>query len=82
MSGAGIEAPYTITSLPRPLDRKHGRIQASSVFGLGGSRKRKRHEVAVGIDGEGVTIYNVMLEKRCGRAVFVDPLNRSRAKTR
>ena len=61
MSGANIEAPYTIVSVPNPLDSIHGRIQASSVIALRGSRKRKRHEVAVGVDGEGVNLYNVML---------------------
>lgn len=54
-----MEAPYTIASLPKPLDAEHGAIQASPVYGIKGSRKRKRHEVAVGIDGEGVNVYNV-----------------------
>ena len=56
-----IEASYTIASLPSPLDREGGRIQASSVVEIKGSRKRKRHEVAVGVDGEGVNIYNVTI---------------------
>lgn len=55
----GIEAPYTLVSLPKPLDSTNGQIQAAPVYGLRGSKKRKRHEVAVGIDGEGVNIYNV-----------------------
>lgn len=59
-AGGSIEAPYTIASLPSPLDNEHGRSYASPVIGLKGSRKRKRHEVAVGIDGEGVNIYNVI----------------------
>jgi len=55
-----MEAPYTIASLPKPLDDESGRIQTAPVYGLRSSRKRKRHEVAVGIDGEGVNIYNVL----------------------
>ena len=54
-----MEAPYTVASLPKPLDSDGGRIQAAPVYGIHGSRKRKRHEVAVGIDGEGVNIYSV-----------------------
>lgn len=61
MAGTGIEAPYTLVSLPKPLDRETGRIQAAPVFGLRESKKRKRHEVVVGIDGESVNIYNVRL---------------------
>lgn len=59
-----IEAPYTIASLPSPLDGEHGRTYASPVVGIKESRKRKRHEVAVGIDGEGVNIYNVIAMTR------------------
>ena len=59
MSGAVIEPPYTIASLPKPLDRIHGRVQTAPVYGIRGSRKRKRHEIAVGVDGEGVNVYNV-----------------------
>lgn len=54
-----MEAPYTIASLVKPLDAENGRTQASAVYGLRGSKKRKRHEVAVGVDGEGVNIYNI-----------------------
>lgn len=61
MAGAGIEAPYTIASIPEPLDSTYGRVQIAPVNGVKNSRKRKRHEVAVGIDGEGVNIYNVMI---------------------
>lgn len=54
-----MDVPYTIASLPKPLDTEHGSIHASPVFSLRGSTKRKRQEVAVGIDGEGVNIYDV-----------------------
>lgn len=59
MAETGFEAPYTIASFPSPLDRENGRIQASVVYGLRSSKKRKRHEIAVAVDGEGVCIYNV-----------------------
>lgn len=59
MSG-GIEEPYSIATLPKPLDTTNGRIHAALVHSLNGSRKRKRHEVAVGIDGESINIHNVL----------------------
>ncbi|KAI0880738.1 uncharacterized protein GGS22DRAFT_79422 [Annulohypoxylon maeteangense] len=55
-----IQKPYVLASLPRPLDPTTGRYVVSEVYGSApGSRKRKRHELAVGIDGEAVNIYNV-----------------------
>ncbi|KAI1456655.1 hypothetical protein F4805DRAFT_431176 [Annulohypoxylon moriforme] len=55
-----IQKPYVLASLPRPLDPATGRYVVSEVYGSApGSRKRKRHELAVGIDGESVNIYNV-----------------------
>lgn len=54
-----MDAPYTIATLPRPLDAEYGQVQSLPVYSLRSSRKRKRHEVAVGIDGEGVNIYDV-----------------------
>ncbi|KAI0156736.1 hypothetical protein GGR52DRAFT_583032 [Hypoxylon sp. FL1284] len=55
-----IQKPYVLATLPRPLDPSTGRYVVSEVYGYApGSRKRKRHELAVGIDGEAVNIYNV-----------------------
>ena len=59
MSGVSIETPYVVASLPKPLDREHGRVLSAPVHGLQGSKKRKRHEIAVGVDGEAVNIFNV-----------------------
>ncbi|TLD29773.1 hypothetical protein E2P81_ATG06067 [Venturia nashicola] len=58
-NGASIDAVYTIATLPRPIDQLNGRIRASTVHSLSNSRKRKRSQVAVSIDGEGVNIYSV-----------------------
>ncbi|KAI1373063.1 hypothetical protein F4677DRAFT_430949 [Hypoxylon crocopeplum] len=55
-----IQKPYVLATLPRPLDPATGRYVVGEVYGsTPGSRKRKRHELAVGIDGEAVNIYNV-----------------------
>ena len=62
-----MEAPYALATLPSPLDRAHGKIQAAPVFALKGSRKRRRHEVAVTVDGEGISVYNVSM---CAHEMF------------
>ena len=71
MSG-GIEEPYTIAALAKPLDAEHGRIVGAPVHNIAGSRKRKRHEVAVGVDGESVSIYNVWADTFQARCVCTD----------
>ncbi|PSN66301.1 hypothetical protein BS50DRAFT_635441 [Corynespora cassiicola Philippines] len=54
-----IGAPYTVASLPKPIDSVNGRTQASGVCSISGAKKRKRTEIAVGVDGEGILIYSL-----------------------
>ncbi|KAI1861131.1 hypothetical protein JX265_009750 [Neoarthrinium moseri] len=55
-----VQKPYVLTTLPRPLDPSTGRYVVGEVYGTTeGSRKRKRSEVTVGVDGEAVNIYDV-----------------------
>jgi hypothetical protein len=55
-----IERPSVIATLPRPIDHLTGRYVVSDVHGgTPGSRKRKRAELVVGTDGEGLNIYDV-----------------------
>ncbi|KXT12580.1 hypothetical protein AC579_2100 [Pseudocercospora musae] len=54
-----IGEPYVIATLPPPFDPEHGKTHAGVVHSLNGSRKRKRHEIVVGVDGESVNVYNV-----------------------
>lgn len=62
-----IQAPYVVASLPRPIDHSNGRYVVGEVFGgVSGSKKRKRSELAVGMDGEGVNLYDVSM----GTAIF------------
>ncbi|KJZ72095.1 hypothetical protein HIM_08550 [Hirsutella minnesotensis 3608] len=51
-----IHRPYVLAALPRPLDHTDGRILAREVYGREG---KKRTELAVGIDGETASIYDV-----------------------
>jgi hypothetical protein len=55
-----LQNPYVVASLPQPIDRTNGRYVVGEVFGgLPGTKKRKRSELVVGIDGEGVNLYDV-----------------------
>lgn len=54
-----IHRPYALATLPRPLDHTDGRIVARQVYGQrDDQRKRKRTELAVGVDGEAASIYD------------------------
>ena len=54
-----IGSPFTLASLPRPINTTGGRTQAAGVCSISGSKKRKRTEIALGVDGEGILIYSV-----------------------
>ncbi|KAG0648802.1 Uncharacterized protein D0Z07_4721 [Hyphodiscus hymeniophilus] len=55
-----LQAPYPLASLPRPIDHSNGQYVVGDVFGgAPGSKKRKRSELVVGVDGEGVNIYDI-----------------------
>lgn len=54
-----LQPPSVLAQLPRPLQSLTGKTQIGDVFSLAESKKRKRYEVAVAIDGEAVNIYNV-----------------------
>ena len=61
-SRISLQNPYTVAPLPQPIDRSTGRFMVSDVYGgTAGSKKRKRAELVVGIDGEGVNLYDVRL---------------------
>lgn len=57
-----MQKPYVVASLPRPIDHSSGRYVVGDVYGGSpGTKKRKRSELAVGIDGEGVNLYDVRI---------------------
>ena len=62
-----MQAQYVVASLPRPIDHSNGRYAVGEVFGGAlASKKRKRSELVVGVDGEGVNLYDVSI----GTAIF------------
>jgi hypothetical protein len=57
-----MQDPYVVASLPQPIDHLHGRYVVGEVFGgAPSSKKRKRSELVVGVDGEGVNLYDVSI---------------------
>lgn len=58
-----MQQPYVIATLPRSKDAQYvvGEVYGGSSPG---SKKRKRSELAVGIHGEGVNLYDVSLQDR------------------
>ncbi|KAI9799889.1 MAG: hypothetical protein M1833_003811 [Piccolia ochrophora] len=66
-SGISIQRPQSVLPLPRPLEtvRGPGRYHAACVWGgTTPLKKRKRPEIVVAIDGEGVNIYNIRSPKQ------------------
>lgn len=58
-----------MASLPRLIDGLNGRYVVGDVYGGAlGSKKRKRSELAVGADGEGVNLYDVRIHSACNKA--------------
>lgn len=54
-----IGAPFTLASLSKPISSTNGQVHAAGICSVSGIKKRKRTEIAVGVDGEGVSLYSV-----------------------
>ena len=54
-----IQGPFVLSELPKPLPGSKSKVLAADVYGVGQTRKRKRSELAVAIDGEGINLYDV-----------------------
>lgn len=54
-----IQTPYTLVELSKNPIAPNGRTLASDVYALVGSKKRKRSELAVALDNESISIYDV-----------------------
>jgi len=63
-SNYSIEQPYPLFSLPQSIDTSAGRVTGGASFSINGSRKRKRTEVVVGVDGESLNVYDVWKVQR------------------
>jgi len=56
-----IRKPHTLAEIPQDITGSSGKILAADVHAVAGSKKRKRSELALAIDREGVNIYDVIL---------------------
>ncbi|MCJ1303027.1 hypothetical protein MMC08_005833 [Hypocenomyce scalaris] len=54
-----IQRPYTLANLPVSLHASQGKIFAADVHTVAGTKKRKRSELAVAVDYEGINIYDI-----------------------
>lgn len=48
-----------IAKIPEDVLGPSSKILTSDVYGIAGTQKRKRSEIAVGVDRQGVNIYDV-----------------------
>lgn len=55
----GMDGPQALFTLQRPVDSTAGQTYSGLVHSINASRKRKRGEVVVGVDGESLNVYNV-----------------------
>ncbi|KAL4916622.1 hypothetical protein BDW62DRAFT_104412 [Aspergillus aurantiobrunneus] len=58
-----LQPPSVLAQLPRPLHASTGKTRISEVYSLAHSKKRRRYEVAVAVDGEAVNLYNIQNPK-------------------
>ncbi|EAW14574.1 uncharacterized protein ACLA_076140 [Aspergillus clavatus NRRL 1] len=58
-----LQPPSVLAQLPRPLHASTGKTRIGEVYSLAESKKRKRYEVVVAVDGEAVNIYNIQTPK-------------------
>ncbi len=61
ITGKMIQKPYLLAGIQQDLTGSHGNILATEVFTIAGSKKRKRSELALAIDRQGINIYDVSL---------------------
>ena len=53
------QSPVLLAQLPQPLFEPDKQFHFGPCYGLTGSRKRKRFEIAAAVDGETLNIYDV-----------------------
>ena len=54
-----IQKPYLLADIPNDITGLSGNILATDVLAIAGAQKRKRSELALAIDRQGINIYDV-----------------------
>lgn len=52
---------YKIAEFPQSLAKPDGNILVAPIYGHSGSRRRKRSELTIALDCEGINLYDVKL---------------------
>lgn len=60
-TGNMIQKTYLLADIQQDLTGVHGNVLACDVLAVAGSKKRKRSELALAIDRQGINIYDVSL---------------------
>ena len=60
-----IQKPYLLAYIPHDLTGLPENVFAADVLAVAGSKKRKRSELALAIDRQGINIYDVRLQWVC-----------------
>ena len=67
MPGNMIQEPYVLADLQQDITGLPRNVYSSDVFAIAGSKKRKRSELALAIDSQGIDIYDVSLHHHVSR---------------
>lgn len=59
-----IRKPYLLADIQQDLTGIPGNVLATDVLAVAGSKKRKRSELALAIDRQGINIYDVSLRSK------------------
>ena len=54
-----LSEPYLVADLPHSLFGQSQEAQSCEIFNINGDRRRQRPEVAVAVDGAGLSIFDV-----------------------
>lgn len=64
-----------LAQLPRAISNERSKVFAAEVFSLLGTERKKRPELAIAVDGEGINIYDAG-PIFCVGKIDSDPVNR------
>ena len=54
-----LQHPQLLTKLPKSFANEKSRVHTADVHSITRGRKRKRSEIAVAVDNEGINLYDV-----------------------
>lgn len=67
-----MQEPHIIAEIPQDVTGSLGKIQASNVCTVAGVQKKKRSEIALAIDRQGLNVYDVQVLQVLNRESIAD----------